>query len=265
VAPNTAVEGERVGAPELSPKESAIPPNRRTATTASPVSHHAQGKRSVVDRRSSGSQVADHIRALIFAGDLRQGDHVRQDEIAEELGVSRIPVREAMIALESEGWISIEPHRGAFVHGLDVNSVRDHYALLGQLYGLAAERATERGDDEGMAALGTAEQALRAAETPDDVLRANEAFIRQIFGMAHSPRLSSFGRLMTGVIPGNFFELVPGTIASQKRGIAAVSKAVRARDGERAFTEFVKMLRGHGDRVVELLQSRHILWSAGEQ
>jgi DNA-binding GntR family transcriptional regulator len=226
---------------------------------------HTQGRRSVVDRRSSGSQVADHIRALIFSGNLRQGDHVRQDEIAEELGVSRIPVREAMIALESEGWISIEPHRGAFVHGLDVNSVRDHYALLGQLYGLAAERATERGDDEGIAALAAAEQALRAADDPEDVLRANESFLRQIFAMAHSPRLSSFGRLMTGVIPGNFFALVPGTIAPQKRGITAVYRAVKARDGELAATEFVRMLRGHGDRVVELLQSRDILWTPDEQ
>ncbi|MDT3444219.1 MULTISPECIES: GntR family transcriptional regulator [unclassified Pseudofrankia] len=227
----------------------------------SPLGHHAPGKRSVVDRRSSGSQVADHIRGLIFAGTLRQGDHVRQDEIAEELGVSRIPVREAMIALESEGWISIEPHRGAFVHGLDLNSVRDHYALLGQLYGLASERATERGDDDGIEALSTAERALRAAEDPDDVLHANEAYIRQIFAMAQSPRLSSFGRLMTGVIPGNFFALVPGTIQPQKRGIAAVNRAIRARNGQRASVEFVKMLRGHGDLVVDLLKSRNILWS----
>ncbi|MBL7500027.1 GntR family transcriptional regulator [Frankia sp. CNm7] len=241
-----------------------MPPNRRTATAASPLSHHAAGKRSVVDRRSSGSQVADHIRSLIFAGTLRQGDHVRQDEIAEELGVSRIPVREAMIALESEGWISIEPHRGAFVHGLDLNSVRDHYALLGQLYGLAAERATERGEKEGVEALSVAERALRAAQDPDDVLHANETYLRQIFAMAASPRLSSFGRLMTGVIPGNFFELVPGTIEPQKRGIAAVNRAIREGDGQRASAEFVKMLRGHGELVVDLLRSRNIIWAAEE-
>jgi DNA-binding GntR family transcriptional regulator len=227
----------------------------------SPLTPHVPGKRSVVDRRSSGSQVADHIRGLIFAGTLRQGDHVRQDEIAEELGVSRIPVREAMIALESEGWISIEPHRGAFVHGLDLNSVRDHYALLGQLYGLAAERATERGDENGIEALSAAERALRAAEDPEDILHANEAFLRQIFAMAHSPRLSSFGRLMTGVIPGNYFALVPGTIQPQKRGIAAVTRAIRAGNGAKASQEFVRMLRGHGDLVVDLLQSRNILWT----
>ena len=170
-----------------------------------------------------------------------------------------------MIALESEGWVSIEPHRGAFVHGLDVNSVRDHYALLGQLYGLAAERATERGDDQGLEALAAAERLLRVAHDPESVLHANEAFLRQIFVMAHSPRLSSFGRLMTGVIPGNFFELVPGTVEPQKRGIEAVNHAVKESNGKRAAAEFVQMLRGHGDLVVDLLQSRHILWAVGEQ
>ena len=90
-----------------------------------------------MDRRSSGDLVAVHIRSLIFNGELRQGDRVRQDEIARRLGVSRIPVREAIIALDREGWLEITPHRGAFVHGLDEDSLRDHYELLGLVYGLA--------------------------------------------------------------------------------------------------------------------------------
>lgn len=215
--------------------------------------------RRLVDRRSSGDQVASYIRSLIFEGKLSQGDHVRQDEIAEELGVSRIPVREAIIALDREGWVTIEPHRGAFVHGLDENSVRDHYALLGLLYGLAAQRATERGSDEAVAALKDAVKALQDAEDPADVFHANEDFLRRIFAMADSSRLSSFSRLMTGVVPGNFFELVPGTIEIQKRGIAAVARAVKARDGERASRECVGLLRRQGDRVAALLKARNIL------
>jgi DNA-binding GntR family transcriptional regulator len=169
-----------------------------------------------------------------------------------------------MIALEGEGWISIEPHRGAFVHGLDENSVRDHYALLGELYALAAERATERGDADGVARLTEAERALRKAETPGDVLHANESYLRQVFAMAHSPRLSSFSRLMTGVIPGNFFAIVPGTIEAQKRGISAAHRAIKAGDGAQASAEFVRLLRDHGDYVVELLKDRNILWSPAD-
>ncbi|WP_261566012.1 GntR family transcriptional regulator [Frankia gtarii] len=213
-----------------------------------------------MERRSSGQQVAAYIRSLIFSGELRHDDHIRQDEIAETLGVSRIPVREAIIALEREGWVTMEPHRGAFVHGLDENSVRDQYALIGQLYGLAAQRATERGDDEGVSQLRSYQSALRTATKPAEFLRANEIYLRHIFGMANSPRLSSFSRLITGVVPGNFFELVPGTIENQKRGTAAVTRAIRAGEADRAFAEFVALLQRQGDRVVVLLEARKVLW-----
>ncbi|ABW13323.1 transcriptional regulator, GntR family [Parafrankia sp. EAN1pec] len=235
----------------------AIPPQGRAASTA-------RQRRAAIDRRSSGAQVADYIRNLIFSGELRQGDHVRQDEIAEDLGVSRIPVREAIIVLDQEGWVTNELHRGAFVHGLDENSVRDHYGLIGLLYGYAAQRATERGDDDGLARVQTAERALRAATDPTAVRDANEMFLRQIFALARSSRLKAMSRQMNGIIPGNFFELVPGTIDLQKKGITAVSRAVRARDGERSNAAFVSLLQQHGERVVDLLRARNILWIPDE-
>lgn len=174
--------------------------------------------------------------------------------------MSRIPVREAIIVLDREGWVTNELHRGAFVHGLDENSVRDHYGILGMLYGFAAARATERGTDEGIGRLRTAERALHAATDPAAVLEANEVFLRQIFALARSSRLKSMSRLMVGIVPGNFFELVPGSIAPQKKGISAVYRAVKARDGAGANAAFVALLEQHGERVVTMLRSRNILW-----
>ncbi len=66
---------------------------------------------------------------------------VPQDAIAQELGVSRIPVREALIVLEREGWVTNEMHRGAFINTLDEPTVHDHYELFGLIYGFAAKRA----------------------------------------------------------------------------------------------------------------------------
>src|SRR5204862_5993193 len=126
-----------------------------------------------MDRRSSGDLVAVHVRSLIFNGELRQGDRVRQDEIARRLGVSRIPVREAIIALDRAGWLTITPHRGAFVHGLDEDSLRDHYELLGLVYGLAARRAVDRAAREARARLRAAQDALGAASTPEELHATN--------------------------------------------------------------------------------------------
>ena len=74
------------------------------------------GRDSQIVRTSSGEQIASHIRWLIFDGSLRPGMRVPQDTIARNLGVSRIPVREALIVLEREGWVTIEMHRCAFIN-----------------------------------------------------------------------------------------------------------------------------------------------------
>jgi DNA-binding GntR family transcriptional regulator len=210
----------------------------------------------VMDRRSSGDLVAVHIRSLIFNGELRQGDRVRQDEIARRLGVSRIPVREAIIALDREGWLAITPHRGAFVHGLDEDSLRDHYELLGLVYGLAARRATERATDDGLARFADAQGRLAAAKTPEEVHDSNDAFLRALLTLARSPRLGSVMRNMSTVVPGNFFELVPGSGKVQQAGSKRIVTAIVARDADAAAEACVNLLRDQGDLVIKLLASR---------
>ena len=209
-----------------------------------------------IDRRSSRELVALHIRAMIFNGRLRHGDRVRQDELADELGVSRIPVREAIIALAGEGWLTVTPHRGAFVHGLDPDTVRDHYELVGLVYGMAARRAAERATEEGLARLTEAQVALGNAETPAEVHDTNDSYLRCLNELAKAPRLASVMRGMSSVVPGNFFELVPGTIEVQKFGTAAVVRAIRKGAGEKAADECLQLLRRQGECVIELLESR---------
>jgi DNA-binding GntR family transcriptional regulator len=210
----------------------------------------------LLDRPSSGDLVAVHVRSLIFNGELRQGDRVHQDDIARSLGVSRIPVREAIIALDREGWLTITPHRGAFVHGLDEDSLRDHYELLGLVYGLAARRAVERASKEARNRLRAAQQALAAAKTPDELHETNDQFLRTLLALAASPRLGRVMRNMSTVVPGNFFELVPGSGAVQQRDSKAIVDAIDAGDADRAADACVNLLREQGDLVIKLLASR---------
>ena len=150
--------------------------------------------------------------------------------IARQLGVSRIPVREAIIALDREGWLTITPHRGAFVHGLDEDSLRDHYVLLGLVYGLAARRATERASADGLAQFADAQRRLAAAKSPEELHDTNDEFLRALLALAHSPRLGSVMRNMSTVVPGNFFELVPGSGKVQQAGSKRIVTAIVARD-----------------------------------
>ena len=71
--------------------------------------------RSQLARRSSGELIADHLRRQIIHGELGPGQRLAQEDIAARLGTSRVPVREALVILEQEGWIKMEMHRGGFV------------------------------------------------------------------------------------------------------------------------------------------------------
>jgi DNA-binding GntR family transcriptional regulator len=209
-------------------------------------------------RRSSGDLVAAHLRRMVFTGEYRPGDRVRQDEIAAELGVSRIPVREAIIALDREGWVTVEPHRGAFVRGIDADYVRDHYELYGLVFGLMAARVAERADADGRARVLDAAKVVAAADTADAKAfnDANRSFLRVLDEVASSPRLTSMARVMTSIVPGNFFREIPGAIDGQRKGIAAVARAVKAADPDAAAAAFATLLRAQGELVVDLLDER---------
>jgi DNA-binding GntR family transcriptional regulator len=209
-----------------------------------------------IERRSSGDQAAAYIRRLIFDGELRPGARVPQEEVARTLGISRIPVREGLITLEGEGWLTIVMHRGAFINALDEDAVRDHYELFGMAYGFAAKRATERSGPELAERLGEIEKAMRATDDPSEYQRLTLEFHSTVVTAARSPRLKVLLRGMSGMIPGNFFELVPGAIDVERRGAAAVVRAVRKGDGEKAAEEYQRTLHRQGDQVVRVMAAR---------
>jgi len=215
-------------------------------------------------RRSSGEQAALYIRRLIFDGRLRQGDRVPQDEIARTLGVSRIPVREALLSLEREGWVTIRPHRGAFIGSLDEAAVRDHYALYGLVYGFAAQRATERSTPELVSRLGAVCDRLDGEDDPAAVARLNREFDGLIMKTASSPRLRAVLRAMVGIVPGNFFALVPGAVEVERAGSRTVLQAIAAGDGGAAAEAYATMLQRQGDLVADLFKSRGLFTARDE-
>lgn len=227
------------------------------ATAPAPRSRGRRGAAtSPIVRTSSGEQIALHIRRLIFEGALRPGMRVPQDAIAHDLGVSRIPVREALIVLEREGWVTIEMHRGAFINALDEQAVLDHYELFGLIYGFAARRALDR-DGGGLATeLHGLVDRFAAASDPDDLRRLSIAFHAAIVDAASSPRINVALQAMSALVPGNFFAEVPDAVDIERRGLRTIARAVERGDGERAAAEYTKMMRRVGDKVAQLFKAR---------
>ncbi len=183
---------------------------------------------------------------------------IPQDAIAEDLGVSRIPVREALIVLEHEGWVTIEMHRGAFINALDKRAVHDHYELYGLIYGFAAQRALARAGDGLPDALAEIHRNFASATDPDEQQQQSIAFHGAIVRAAASPRINVALRAMSALVPGDFFEMVPSAVDVEKRGLAAIVRAMQKNDGERASAEYARMMRQVGNKVTQLFDERSL-------
>src|SRR5438132_14032202 len=84
---------------------------------------------SAIPRQSLTSAVADKLREEIIRGTIPEGAQLRQDAIATQYGVSRIPVREALRQLDAEGLIAIVPNRGAIVPALSPDDIGELFSI----------------------------------------------------------------------------------------------------------------------------------------
>ena len=87
--------------------------------------------------------IADRLRNLILSRHLRPGERLVQSELAEQLGVSRTPIREALYELASDGLVVLSPHRGASVADFSLEDLKDIYSIRIPLEGYGAYLATQ--------------------------------------------------------------------------------------------------------------------------
>lgn len=116
--------------------------------------------------------VADEIHSMIMRGDLTPGERLFEDRLAEQLGVSRNPVREAIRALEGTGLVEVIPRRGAYVSTIDPDQVVQLLELRSVIEAYAARRAAVRRTDADLAALQRCIDVGRAAVANNDLLTA---------------------------------------------------------------------------------------------
>lgn len=102
----------------------------------------------LINRQTTARQVADVLRRRILSGEFAQGQYIRQEAIAQELGVSRLPVREALVLLESQGLVSNVKYKGALVASLSPGEIHEIYALRVLLETFLLEHAFARLDED---------------------------------------------------------------------------------------------------------------------
>lgn len=135
--------------------------------------------------------VAKLLREAILWGELQPGQRLDQTKIAQELRVSRTPVRNALLILSNEGLVEMAPHAGAVVSEIPPEEIEEIFFIRGVLEGIAARLAAERMTDEDLVILQETLQDLEAADDLDEWLAQNKRFHFHIYGLAQRPRLLS--------------------------------------------------------------------------
>ncbi len=177
------------------------------------------------------AQATNELRDRILTGRLRRGDRLDLDRLTAEFGISRTPVREALLELSYEGLVEITPRSAVTVVGVSAEDAVDNFAILAALAGKAAEMATSR-----IAApeLEELRELAAAIDTSNDVVAANRGFHRALNFAARSPRLITYLRQAVRVVPGNYFELFPEQEQRSRREHAALLDAMERGDGAAA-------------------------------
>lgn len=145
-----------------------------------------------VERRSTAALVADRIRDAIMRGGLPPGTQLGEVELAQRLGVSRGPLREAMQILLAEGLLVAERHRGMRVRDLDAADVRDIYAVRASVERAAGLMVVAAGDRDAAAVRLTAalDTMEAAAGDPVALADADQEFHHELVAASGSPRLA---------------------------------------------------------------------------
>lgn len=205
-------------------------------------------------RPNLAEEVATFIRDGILAGRLRPGDRIDQDAIADELGVSRLPVREALISLDREGLVQTIPRKGSYVSRIDRDDIADHYTIFGQVAGLAAARAVLRLHDDDLARLVDLHERMLAADSLSEQQRLNHEFHRTINLGAGSQRMTAMLQLLSRSLPMPYADFPAEWLDEANRQHKDILDALRRRDtlaAQRAMEQHINASARHAIEVLE--------------
>lgn len=189
--------------------------------------------------------VSERLRTAILDGELKPGEWLRQKPIAEELGVSPMPVREALKTLAAEGVVDYVPYRGARVIEFSPEDVADLYAQRGFLEGRAAKAASQAITSEELAALHDLQHQMQNHLTQDRLSehsRLNRRFHRIIYTASRRDYLvraldqiwSAFPTMMMSYFAQRGEESLIEREAQDLEEHGAIIAALERGDGDRA-------------------------------
>jgi DNA-binding GntR family transcriptional regulator len=210
--------------------------------------------------RSLAEDAADRIREQVLAGGFKQGEHLVEAKIAEQLNISRGPVREAFKLLRAEGLLKEEPRRGTFVVSITAADVREIYGLRAALEGRAARLIARSLDPAAIARLRELADAIDAAVAAGDavaVSRADLAFHEGLCELCGNTRIHEVFMRYVATLRGllRLDEQVLRSLDEISRQHRPLVEAIGAGDEDEAARLLSEHAEHAGDLIAGVLAS----------
>ena len=211
--------------------------------------------------KSASAAAAELIRKAIVDGRLDPGSRLKEEELARELGISRTPVREALLVLQAEGLIESTPNRGATVRSYDAADLDDLYQLRALLEGFAARLAAARITAEEVDRLRDSCErfvALRADDDVTELVQENVRFHDVILSAAGSQRLAQMvrGVIQLPLVYRSYVWYSPDQKLISEHYHRQLTAALAARDAERAELVMKEHVLEARDLLVSNMRTR---------
>lgn len=188
-------------------------------------------------RQKLGDEIAESLRQDILAGRYEAGQRIPLDALAQELDVSSMPVREALITLSNEGLVDVEPRRGFRAKPLSQQDLDDLFEVQAVLTGILAARAAAAATAEDIDNLREIHRKLQVLSeknltkaTLRDAARLNAEFHRYIAKIPDGDRVRWFLRLSHRYVRGDLYEAVPGILDASLRDHPKIIAALENHD-----------------------------------
>lgn len=210
--------------------------------------------------------VADFLREGILSGEIPRGTRLKQAELAEELGLSITPVREALKLLAAEGYVLGATHRGAIVAPFEVSSaseVIELRTLLETRLTVAAMRRMTLGDMEHMQRLG--QDFERAFELGDRnaARAANYRFHRFLYGLAGQPLSLHFVQVLWAKYPFDLINQLGGRVGRAAHEHARIVDALVSRNEDAAIAATCEHIQAGWNELKAAIEADPALVNAG--
>ena len=196
------------------------------------------------------------IREAIIKGDFQPGERLIQDELARSLGVSRMPIREAIKQLEAEGYVTLEPHKGAIVREFSLKELQELYFLRSKFEPLAVKESLKFINSGIIQQL---ENLLKEMEQTNEIskfIELNIVLHNLLIKDCPWDKLNSFIKNLWTGFPQQTPHLLPDQIEISKQEHKAMVEAIKEENHQLVCDIMEKHIIRAGNQVLENIKNK---------